>query len=86
MQKIVALSVTGAETIAAVLCVQKMMLTYKIVISMELKVKLPMVLEVDNKGSVDLVNSWSHDGRTKHMHVKNIWLRKLKEKGLISVN
>ena len=63
-----------------------MMLTYKIVISMGLKVKLPMMLEVDNKGAVDLANSWSHGGRTKHMQVRNYWLRELKEKGLIRVN
>ena len=85
MQKIVALSVTEAETIAAVQCAQEMMLTYKIVISMGLKVKLPMMLEVDNKGAVDLANSWSHGGRTKHMQVRNYWLRELKEKGLIKV-
>jgi len=62
------------------------MLTYKIVISMGLKVKLPMILEVDNKDSVDLANSWSHGDRTKHMQVRNYWLRELKEKGLIRVN
>ena len=62
-----------------------MRLTYKIVISMGLKVKLPMMLEVDNKGAVDLANSWSHGGRTKHMQVRNYWLRELKEKELIKV-
>ena len=56
MQKIGALYVTEAETIAAVQCVQEMMLTYKIVIAMGLTLKLPMVLEVDNKGSVDPAN------------------------------
>ena len=50
-----------------------------------LKVKFPMMLEVDNKGAVDLVNSWSHGVRTKHMQVRNYWLRELKEKGLIKV-
>ena len=43
------------------------------------------MLEVDNKGAVDLANSWSHGGRTKHMQVRNYWLRELKEKGLIRV-
>lgn len=85
MQKIVALSVTEAETIAAVQCAQELLLTYKIVKSMGLEVKLPMILEVDNKGAVDLANSWSHGGRTKHMQVRNFWLRELKEKGLIKV-
>ena len=44
-----------------------------------------MILEVDNKGSVDLANSWSHGGRTRDMQVRNYWLRELKERGLIKV-
>jgi len=45
MQKIVALSDTEAETVATVQCAQAMMLTYKVVVSMGLKVKLPMTLD-----------------------------------------
>jgi len=52
---------------------------------MGLKVKLPMMSEVDNKGAVDLTNSWSHGSRTKHMLLRNYWLREVKEKGLIKV-
>ena len=48
---------------------------------MGLRVELPMILEVDTKGAMDLANSWSHGGRTKHMQVRNVWLRELKEKG-----
>jgi len=44
-----------------------------------------MMIEVDNKGVVDLANLWSHGGRTKHMQVRNYCLRELKEKGLIKV-
>ena len=85
MQKIVALSVTEAEKIAAVQCAQEMLMAFKIVRSMGLKVKLPMILEVDNQGAVDLANNWSAGGRTKHMHVRHLWLRELKEKGIIKV-
>ncbi len=62
MQKIVALSVTEAKTIAVVVqCAQEIMvvLAYKIMISIGLKVELPMILEMDNKGVVDLANNWS---------------------------
>lgn len=52
---------------------------------MGLKVELPMILEVDNKGAVDLANNWSAGGRTKHMHVRFLWLRELKEQGLLKV-
>ena len=86
MQKIVALSVTEAETIAAVQCAQEMILAYKIITSMGLQVQLPMILEVDNKGAVDLANSWSHGGRTKHMQVRNFGLRELKEKNFLNAS
>ena len=45
-----------------------------------------MILEMDNKGAVDLANNWSQGGRTKHMDIRYMWLRELKEKGLIRVN
>ncbi len=37
--------------------------------SMELKVKFLMILEMDNKGAVDLANNWSIGGRTRHVDV-----------------
>jgi hypothetical protein len=51
MQEIVTLSVTKAELIAATQCVQEMMYVKKIVESIGLKVKYPMVIQVDNKGT-----------------------------------
>ena len=42
-----------------------------------------MILEIDNKGAVDLANNWSSGGRTRH--VKLNFLRDLKEEGLIKV-
>jgi len=54
MQKIVALSVTEAELIAATSNVQDMMYMKRLLESIDLKVALPMVLEVENKGAVDL--------------------------------
>jgi len=37
---------------------------------MELKVKFPMILEMDNKGAVDLANNWSIGGCTRHVNVR----------------
>ena len=85
MQKIVALSVTEAEVIALVQCVQEMMYMKKIMESLELNVELPMTVEVDNQGAVDLVNGWSSSGGTKHMDVRIMWLRELKVKKIIQV-
>jgi hypothetical protein len=51
-----------------------------------LKVKLPMKLEINNKGAVDLINSFSVGGRTHHINVKQCFLRELKEVKQLVVN
>ena len=38
---------------------------------------------MDNKGAVDLANNWSVGGRTRHVDVKNHFLRELKDLGLL---
>ena len=85
MMPIVALSVTEAELFSAVQCVQDMMFVMRLLNSMELKVKLPMTLYIDNKGAKDLINNWSVGGRTRHIDVRNHFLRQCKEDGLILV-
>ena len=82
-QKFTTLSVTEAEAGAAVTCAQDMMYTKNILESLELSVELPMVLEIDNRGAVDLLNSWSVGGRTRHVGVKLNYLRELKEQGIM---
>ena len=44
-----------------------------------------MVLEMDNRGAVDLANNWSVGGRTRHIDVKNYFLRELKDQGILVV-
>ena len=78
-QKFVTLSVTEAETAAGVMVAQDMMYLYRLLLSIRLQVELPMVLEMDNKGAVDLANNWSVGGRTRHMDVRNFFLRELKD-------
>ena len=85
MQKIVALSTTEAEVIAAVQCVQEMLYVMKMLQSLGLKVKKPMMIHSDNKGAVDLVNGWSVGGGTKHMDCRIMFLRELKESGTIRI-
>jgi hypothetical protein len=67
MMPMVALSVTEAELFAAVMTVQDMLFIMRIVESMRLRVKKPMVLEIDNKGAKDLVNNWSVGGRLRQV-------------------
>ena len=59
MQKHVTLSVTEAEIGAGVTYVQDMMYVYNLMNYMGLQVQLPMGLEMDNQGAVDLANGWS---------------------------
>ena len=85
MQRTTTLSVTEAEKVAAVTCIQDMMFVKNIIESMKLEVELPMRLEIDNQGAVDLVHNFSVGGRTKHMEIRLLWKRELKEKGVLDV-
>jgi hypothetical protein len=51
----------------------------------KLKVELPMILEMDNKGAVDLVNNFSVGGRTRHIETRQYYLRELKAKGILNL-
>ena len=59
MQKFVMLRGTEAECVAATSCVQDMIYGKNFLESLGLKVKLPMVLWMDNKGGVDIFNNWN---------------------------
>ena len=85
MMPIVALSTTESELYSAVLTAMDMMFAYYIVVSLGLEVELPMILYVDNMGAVGLANNWSVGGRTRHVDVKQNYLRELKERGFIHV-
>jgi hypothetical protein len=78
-QKTVALSSCEAELNAAVLCAQDMICQKNTLESIGLKVELPMILEMDNKGAVNHVNSFSVRGCTRHINVKQCFLQELKE-------
>ena len=85
MMPIVALSTTEAELYSAVITAQDMMFVYHVMVGLELRVKLPMTLYCDNNGSVQLANNWSVGGRTRHVDIKQNFLRELKDNGLLKV-
>ncbi len=77
-QKVVTLSVTEADLYAATSCAQELMP------AMQLRVKLPMILQCNNKGTIDLSKNWSMRGRTQHVDVRmymlhDINVQKLKQ-------
>jgi hypothetical protein len=85
-QKTVALSLCEVELNAAVLCVQDMLYANNLLKSIGLKVKLPMVLELDNKRAVDLINSFTVGGCTHHIDVKQCFLQEVKKSKQLIVN
>jgi hypothetical protein len=84
-QRNATLSVTEAEMVAGTECVQDMLFERKILESFGLKVKLPMILEMDNKGFVDFTKSWSTGGRMRHIDCRYYFLRELREEGIVQV-
>ena len=58
---------------AGVMVAQDMLYIYQSLESLKFKDKLPMVLEMDNSGAVDIANSWGVGGRTRHMEYVTIF-------------
>jgi hypothetical protein len=79
MQAITSLSVTEAELVAATECAQDLIFIKNVLESIGLKVRLPMRLNIDNSGCIDLICNWSAGGRTRHMETRMYFLRELKE-------
>ncbi len=52
---------------------------------MGLKVKLPMLLDVDIKGTVDLANNSSIGGRTRYVDLLQCFLWELKESKMTDI-
>jgi hypothetical protein len=84
-QKSVGLLVCKAEQSSGVLCIQDMLYCKNVLESMGLKVKLPMLLKMDIKGTVDLANNWSVGGRTTHVDVQQCFLLELKETKIMDI-
>ncbi len=84
-ERTVSLSTTKAETYAGVTCVQDILYMKNVMESLRLRVKLPMVLKMDNQGAVYLANNWIVGGRTRHIDVRSVFLGELKEAGVLVI-
>ena len=82
-QNFVTLSSTESELVSGTHCAQEMLFVKNVLESVGLQVELPIILEIDNKGAVDLANNWSIGSRTCHIDVRYHFLRELKEAGII---
>jgi hypothetical protein len=85
-KKTVPLSSWEAELNTVVLCVWDMLYSKNLLESIGLKLSYPCFLEVDNKGAVDLINSFTIRGHTCHIDVKQCFLQELKESKQLIVN
>ena len=85
MQKTTTLSVTESITVTGVTCAQDMMYAKNVVESIGLKVELPMRLEINKIGTVDMAQKISSGGRRKHMEIRMLWLSELEKKGILDV-
>ena len=72
-----------SELMSGTSCAQDMLYTYQILESLGLKLKLSMILCIDNKGAVELANNWTAGGCTRHIEVRQYFLRELKEQNII---
>jgi hypothetical protein len=79
------LSVTESELVAAVDCTQDLLFEKRVLESLGLKVETPMILQVYNKGVMDLANNRSVGGHTRHITVRTNFLHELKEQSLLQV-
>ena len=61
--------VSSLVLVAACECAQDRIWVRQVLKSLNLQVKLPMLLYVDNNGGVDLVNNWNIGGHTRHVDV-----------------
>jgi len=85
MQKRSTLSTTEAELYTLVSYVQDIIYLKQLLESMGLTVKTPIIIRVDNKGTIDLANGWSTGGNLKHVEVRQVFIRDLREEGVLRV-
>ncbi len=84
-QKVVTLSVTEAELYAATSCAHDMLFVWQMMQAMQLRVKLPMLLQCDNKGTINLSKNLSTGDKTCHVDVQIYMLCNLNKQKLIHI-
>ena len=56
---------------SGVSCAQDVIYALRVLELMELQVKPPMLLDIVNRGTVDLLNNWSVGVRTRHIEANH---------------
>ena len=83
--KSVALPTTLAEYVAVLEVVKEIKILYQMLRSMEIKVPLPMKVQVDNVGAIWLAYSSRVSERTKHVDLRAHFVRDMIKNQVIEI-
>ena len=75
--KSVTLLSTEAECVAISKALRKLKFIYQVMRSLEIEVKLPIRVNVDNVGAIFLAKNKNASEKTKHVDVRHHYVRKL---------
>ena len=81
----VAQSSTGAKYIALSETAKEVKFVYQVLVSLDIKVKLLIIVRVDNLGAIFMSEYISVSQRTKHVDVRFIFLQQFTIEGFIKV-
>ena len=84
--KSVVLSTTEAEYVAVSEVVKEIKVLFQMLRSMEIKVPLPIKVQVDNVGAIWLANKGSVSERTKHVDLRTHFVRDMIKDQVIEIN
>ena len=82
----VVLSTTAAEYVVVSEVVKEIMFMYQMLRSMEIKVPLPIKVQVDNVGAIWLANNSSVSERTKHVDLRAQFVKDTIKDQVIEIN
>jgi len=84
-QKTVALSSSEAEYVALPEAAKEIKFVYQVLISMDFKVKLPIIVHVDNLGTILMSENVSVSQRTKHVDIRYRFVQEFVLDGFIKI-
>jgi len=84
-QKSVTLSSSEAELVACSEVLKEVVFVDKVLSSLGIKVKKPIVVQVDNQGAIFLANNLTTADSSKHIDVRNKFIHEYVDSGFIKI-
>ena len=79
------LSSAKAEYIALPEAAKEIRFVYQLLVTMNIKVTLPIVVRVDNVGAIFMSENASTNGRTRHIDIRYHYVREFIEEGFLKI-